>query len=40
MILFWAVIIGLLSVGFVVAAHGFTYVVQQSVPDAWAPDRS
>lgn len=40
MILFWAVVIGLLSVGAIVAAHGFTAAVQNSVSNDPSPPRA
>jgi len=40
MIMFWAMVIGLLSVGAIVAAHGFTAAVQSSVTNDWSPPRT
>lgn len=40
MILVWAVVIGLLSLGAIVASHGFTYAVQTVVQDDRSPPRN
>lgn len=39
MILAWAVLIGLLSLGAIVASHGFTTAVQSLVQDDRSPAR-
>jgi len=39
-ILVWAVIIGLLSLGAIVAAHGFTAAVQRAVAHDSSPSRT
>lgn len=39
MILVWAVMIGLLSLGAVVAAHGFAVAVQSTVVNDTSPPR-
>ena len=39
MILAWAVLIGLLSLGAIVAAHGFASAVQSVVQDDRSPPR-
>ena len=38
--LVWAVVIGLLSLGAIVAAHGFTTAVQSAVKNDWSPPRT
>ncbi len=40
MILVWSVVIGLLSLGAIVAAHGFTYAVQTVVQGDRSPPRN
>lgn len=40
MILVWSVVIGLLSLGAIVAAHGFTTAVQSAVTGDPSPPRN